>query len=118
MSYDIYLKDPITGTTLELDKPHHMKGGTYAVDGTTEARLNITYNYRPVFCRVFGDNGIRSIYGLSGAASLPMLDKAISTLDDDTDSNYWAATDGNVKLALLQLRALAEMRPDGYWTGD
>ena len=37
MSYDISLTDPVTGETLELDTPHHMRGGTYAVGGTTEA---------------------------------------------------------------------------------
>lgn len=30
MSYDISLTDPVTGETLELDAPHHMRGGTYA----------------------------------------------------------------------------------------
>ena len=28
MSYDIDLVHPITKKTLELDSPHHMKGGT------------------------------------------------------------------------------------------
>ena len=39
MSYDICLKDQITGETLELDEAHHMRGGTftYAVGGMREA---------------------------------------------------------------------------------
>ena len=53
MSYDIELIDPVTGNTLELDAPHHMRGGTYALGGTTRAHLNVTYNYSPQFCRVF-----------------------------------------------------------------
>ena len=138
MSYDISLTDPITGQTLQLDAPHHMRGGTYAVGGTAEARLNITYNYGRHYCRIFrtrpvredvkGDQcnagidgevgGIRSIYGLTGAESIPVLQAAISQLGDDTHPDYWEPTEGNAKRALVQLLALAKMRPDGVWNGD
>jgi len=137
MSYDIELTDPITGETLDLETPHHMRGGTYASCGTKKAHLNVTYNYYQQFIRVFErleeprpkspewmrDNvvplvGIRTIYGLTGAESLPLLDKAISQLADDVDDDYWKPTDGNAKRALTQLRALAAMRPDGIWSGD
>lgn len=137
MSYDIWLKDPVTGKTLELDAPHHMRGGTYQVGGSTEASLSVTYNYARHFHRVFGElerpratapewlhkrgetvYGVRTIYGLTGAESLPVLDKAIAMLADDVDDDYWKPTEGNAKRALLHLRALAAMRPDGVWDGD
>lgn len=137
MSYDIELTDPVTGDTLDLDAPHHMRGGTYAVGGSTQAHLNVTYNYFPQFARAFDDlpaprpkapqwmhtaggavRGVRTIYGLTGAESLPILDKAIASLGNDVDPDYWKATDGNAKRALVQLRALAAMRPDGLWSGD
>ena len=145
MSYDIDLKDPVTGQVLELDTPNRMRGGVwYTVGGTAPASLNITYNYAKHYKRVFdplpmprptapewmlewaevnercdvGVRGIRTIYGLTGAESLPLLDKAIAALGDDVDPDYWAATEGNAKRALLQLRALAIMRPDGVWSGD
>lgn len=137
MSYDIYLVDPVTREVLHLDDPHQMKGGTYALGGTTEAHLNVTYNYSRHFSKVFDElpelrekapdwerkaggpvRGIRTIYGLTGAESLPILDKAIAALGDDVDPDYWKATEGNAKRALLQLRALATMRPDGLWSGD
>lgn len=51
MSYDIHLNDPVTKQTIELENPHFMRGGTYAIDGTKELSLNITYNYACVFCR-------------------------------------------------------------------
>ena len=44
MSYDIDLLDPVTKKTIELDFPHAMRGGTYAVGGDTRASLNVTYN--------------------------------------------------------------------------
>jgi hypothetical protein len=40
MSYDIRLIDPITKETLELEEPHNLRGGTYAMGGTPEAWLN------------------------------------------------------------------------------
>ena len=45
MSYDIRLCDPVTGDVINLDHPHLMRGGTYAMAGTTELWLNVTYNY-------------------------------------------------------------------------
>lgn len=136
MSYDISLTDPVTGQTLELDTPHQMKGGTYAVGGTTEAHLNVTWNYARHYDRVFKSvpllpgvdphhannsgtvGGIRSIYGLTGAESIPVLKQAIDQLGDDTHYDYWEPTEGNAKRALAQLLALAQMRPDGVWNGD
>ena len=120
MSYDIRLNDPITKQVLETDEPHFMRGGTYALYGTKKLWLNITYNYAPVFRRpeVLGKNGIRSIYGMTGAESIPLLQKAIETLSDETDPDYWKATEGNVKKSLCQLLSMAQMRPDGVWDGD
>lgn len=134
MSYDIKLIDPITKDVLQLDSPHHMRGGTYQVGGTTEASLNVTYNYAEHFQRVFGDEkveltpfekvfgggktGIRRLYGMTGAESIPVLEKAISLLADDVNEDYWKPTEGNAKRALIQLLTLAKMRPDGVWNGD
>lgn len=118
MSYDIYLTDPVTHETLETEERHFITGGTYAVGGTREMWLNVTYNYCPIFKRVLGDEGIRSIYGKTGAESIPVLKQAISNLGDDVDKDYWEPTEGNAKRALSGLLALAQMRPDGIWDGD
>lgn len=118
MSYDIYLTDPVNGAVIEFDEPHHMRGGTYQLGGSRAAHLNITYNYGEIFRRCFGDQGIRFLYNMSGADSIPILEQAISELKDGTREDYWKATEGNVKAALLQLVALAKMRPDGVWQGD
>jgi hypothetical protein len=117
MSYDIRLVDPVTRKTLELDEPHHMKGGTYAIGGTREASLNVTYNYGKHF-DCLGGAGIRSIYGMTGAESIPHLTMAVVVLGDDVDDDYWKPTEGNAKRALFHLLALAKMRPDGIWDGD
>ena len=118
MSYDIYLQDAETGETIEFDQPHTLRGGTYAVGGTTEAWLNVTYNYGGHFARVLGKGGIRSIYGTTGEASIPVLKAAADKLGDDVSEDYWASTEGNAKRALLQLMQLAELCPEGVWAGD
>jgi hypothetical protein len=118
MSYDLDLTDPVDGTVLTLDNPHQMKGGTYQVGGTSDASLNITYNYSNHYYRTMGEKGIRSIYGLTGLQSIPLLDAAISQLGNDTDPDYWTSTEGNAKRPLIQLKTLATLRPDGIWKGD
>ena len=118
MSYDIYLCDPETKEPLHLDSPHQLRGGTYALGGTTKVHLNVTYNYAKHFERVLGEKGIRSIYGMTGAESQPVLIRAMSGLGNDVDDDYWKPTEGNAKLALLHLLELSVLKPDGVWDGD
>ena len=120
MSYDIRLCDPVTKKVIELDQPHFMRGGTYAVNGAKELWLNITYNYSDIYRRpeVLGEHGIRSIYGMSAHESIPVLEEAIAVLGDDVHEDYWEPTEGNAKRPLIQLLAMAKMRPDGIWAGD
>ena len=106
MSYDINLKDPVTKETIELDEPHFMRGGTFAVGGTKELWLNITYNYShyyyeatdkdPRFAHdevscyyadgtkgpIETEYGIRGIYGKTGAESIPMLEDMIRKITE------------------------------------
>lgn len=139
MSYDISLKEPVTGEQVYFDTAHQMKGGTYCLGGTNEACLNITYNYARWYCKdsVFpckGEGGnIRSIYGMSGAESIPVLENAIKTLEsmiedlteeeikkyeDGGAGGYWTPTRANAIKPLYQLLAMAKMRPDAIWDGD
>ena len=118
MSYDIRLTDPATGETLMLDKNHTLAGGTYALGGTRECWLNVTYNYGHIFRRIMGEEGIRTLYGLTGAASLSLLQAAAAKLHTDEHEDYWAATEGNARKALLDLATLAELQPQGVWKGD
>lgn len=140
MSYDIKLVDPVTKETIILENAHSMAGGTYAAGGTCDAWLNITWNYSDWYYMdgVFpgsgeGRSGIRSIYGLSGAESIPVIKQAIKTLESlDIDiseeeraecegqgaTGYWMPTRENAIKPLYKLLALAQMRPDGIWEGD
>lgn len=117
MSYDIRLEKD--GETVCFDHPHFEMGGTFAVGGTSEAWLNVTYNYAPYFYRVMGEKGIRTIYGMTAEDSLPVLADAISKLDNDFNPDYWKPTEGNAKKALQSLWELAKKAPrDAVWSGD
>ena len=118
MSYDISLNDPVTNEPIEFDERHDIKGGTYCIGGTHQASLNITYNYSRHYYKTIGDKGIRTIYGISGAESIPILKKAIKQLTNDVSDDYWTPTEGNAKKALYGLLAFAQLRPDGIWDGD
>lgn len=118
MSYDIYLVDE-NNDVIEFDDVHHISGGTRAIGGTTEAWLNVTWNYGKHFARVLGENGIRTIYGMKGKDAEPILrNAALMLLDDFDDKDYWNPTEGNAKRALLNLADLAALAPDGTFTGD
>lgn len=118
MGYDIELREPVGKNLIEFETEHYMRGGTYAVGGTREAWLNVTYNYAKYYSRVFGEKGIRTIYGMTGAESIPVIKAAMAQLKDDVSDDYWEPTEGNAKKALAQLLAFAQMRPDGIWDGD
>lgn len=77
MSYDISLCDPVKHETLKADSTHFIAGGTRAICGTKELWLNVTWNYGKFYRRddVLGSKGIRSIYGKTGAESIPMLER-------------------------------------------
>ena len=129
MSYDVRLIDHTTHKVLEAENPHFMQGGTFCPGGTKELWLNITYNYAAVLCKVLQRDvidqdtgkrttlvGLDAINGLYAAETISMLRKAINSLSDEgANESYWHPTEGNVKKALIQLKALADMRPDGVW---
>lgn len=130
MSYDINVVRSKNKSRVILKYNHGIHGGTYAVGGTNEAWLNITYNYAKWFyelwpepeekehkddvtpCgQMFGhrDGGIRSLYGRPLDEVIHELDRALSLLHGEPDSDYWAATEGNARDALFKLKLICEM---------
>jgi len=118
MSYDIYLNDPDTDKVIIFDKKHNMTGGTYVLGGSNQAWLNITYNYSVYYYEHLGDKGIRSLYGMTGKESIPILKEVIKKLGTKTDKDYWKSTPGNAGFALQGLLTFAKLRPDGIFKGD
>ena len=111
MSYDLYLRDPVTKK--ELQVPAHMMyggnircdvvGGQLVPTTTTEAYLNITYNYGRYYYEAFPDDkdhagqheddcgrygidpawsGIYVLNGLSGVLAIPVLEEMIRRIKE------------------------------------
>lgn len=123
MSYDLDLVDPVTGEVLEADEKHGLRGGTYALGGTRDLSLNVTYNYAEILRRVLPasegrEAGIRGLEGRTGEETAPLLEAAADALDtgeEDPEPDYWKPTSGNVRRALLDLATLARLGPKGVW---
>ncbi len=79
-----------------------------------EAEFHITYNYGIIFKKVIR-GGIGSFDGVYVKNTIKILQEAISNLKDDVSADYWEATEGNVKMALEGMLALAVQCPDGIW---
>lgn len=114
MSYDVSLHDRKALDVCRFEMPHQFAGGTYQVGGTTEAWLNITYNYSGILFKVI-EGGLRSLDNMAARKSIPILENAILQLGNDAHPDYWKPTEGNVKKALSGLLEFAKAFPDGIW---
>ena len=95
-----------------LDQPHQIKGAIYAVGGTRHPEIDITYNYAHFFQRhICPDRGIRKLYGMTAAQVVDYIDKVLPCMNGEPDDDYWKATEGNAKAALVSLRDLAALCP-------
>ena len=99
MSYWISLRD-VSEVVLDTNIVR-AEGGTYILEGMSEAELNVTWNYAKHF-------NYQQLGGLTAENALKLLRKAISSLNDDCDEDYWKPTEGNVKESLVTLAEFAE----------
>ena len=96
-------------------------GGTYVLGGTTEADLNVTYNYGGEFRsawpeKIEGSNALgKMLDGRKALDTIPLMEQAIVTLTTDRDGDYWAPTPGNAGYALSILLGWARQYPKGTW---
>lgn len=106
MSWWAGLKDP-NGDYLRVDQ--FQEGGTQAAGGSSEADINVTYNYGKFYTQVLGlENGFWGLDGMKAEDALPILEKGITALSDETDPDYWKPTEGNAKKPLLLLKTWCE----------
>lgn len=103
----------------DLPFPHYVRGGTYAVNGSNEPAMNITYNYAPYFLAVLGQDGLRGLYGKTAGVIVPILQAAIEELGGPNPTDYWDSTPGNAAAALYDLLFIALVVPhDTILKGD
>ncbi len=114
MSYDIELRDE-QGNICHVEK--HSEGGTYVLDGTTDAYLNITFNYSEYYSQwIDKESGLKWLNGKRAKECIETLKSAIRVLGIYRDDNYWGATPGNAGYALSILLRWAEQYPDAIFT--
>lgn len=116
MSYDLGLFD---NDQKPVQVERHTEGGTLVLGGTTDAELNITYNYGRFYYEWLDEEqGLRWLYGKSGAETTERLTRAIAVLGIYQDEDYWKGTPGNAGYALTILLSWAAQYPDAIWDGD
>jgi hypothetical protein len=113
MSYWVSLNDA-EGRHCVVDS--HVEGGTHVLGGTTEADLNITYNYGAFFrTHLDKENGLRALHGQKAGDWIEPLAVAVKALGTEAADIYWAATPGNAGRALSVLLKWAQQHPDATW---
>lgn len=104
MSYWVYLEKD--NKTIQVNK--HSEGGTFAVGGTNEAELNVTYNYSKHY-------SVKNLEGRKAKDTTKELEEKVKEFGVERDSDYWSATKGNVGYALSILLSWAKEHPDAIW---
>jgi hypothetical protein len=93
------------------------EGGTITIGGIDEASINVTYNYSPFYYETIDkDIGIRWLNDKKAKDTVDILRLAVKRLDEnDTDEDYWKATEGNARKPLVRMLQWAEQHPEGVW---
>lgn len=105
MTYWISLNDA-DGEPVEVEA--FAEGGTYMVGGSTEANLNVTYNYARLY-------NFRGLDGRRAADTVGEMKSAICSLGTNRSDDYWEPSEGNAGYALSILLKWAEHYPDATW---
>lgn len=92
------------------------EGGTYAIGGSTEADLNITYNYSPFYYEYLSKRkGLRWLHGKKAKKTITKLAAAVQLLGTERAADYWWKTKGNTGYALSILLRWAKANPEAIW---
>lgn len=94
----------------------HSEGGTFVAGGTTDADLNITYNYSWFYDKFLDkERGLRWLDGKKAKDCIDKLEKAVCVLGIHKYKDYWAPTHGNAGIALSILLKWAKQHPEAIF---
>jgi len=97
----------------------HQEGSNFAYRGTTDAVIDITYNYSAYFVEhIDSGAGIRFLYGKRAFDCVDVLDNAVESLGKVVDDDYWKPTPGNAGHVLSVLLEWANKHPNAIFMGD
>jgi len=106
MSWWISLNDPNTGFCADVES--FQEGGTIVVGGSTDADMNVTYNYGKHF-------DFKHLHGMRARSSILILQRHVESLGKNRDEDYWNPTEGNVGFCLSILLKWAKQYPNYIW---
>ena len=106
MSYDLRIHEE-KYPNLMAKVENHEEGGTFALGGTTDAELNITYNYSKIF-------NFRGLNGKSCKECIEWLEPIVKILGTDRSEDYWESTNGNVGYCLSVILSWCKQHPTGF----
>ena len=109
MSWDIEICK--NGVPIEFPNTVNISGGTYALGGTSVARLNVTYNYSCFFRAHLHPDSLKALDGMTVETAMEHVDCALVRMTGEPDDNYWKTTEGNAKKALIDLKMLMQLCP-------
>ncbi len=122
MSYVIFLRNK-NGVPVQI--PEFSAGSILRCNselipiGMSEACISITWNYSKYFRdAIDATQGIRWLYGKTGAETVEQLEKAVQILGIERCDDYWRATPGNSGYILNILLGWAKLHPEAVWEGD
>ena len=89
-----------------------------------EEDFNITFNVSPMLYAAITEDGIRAIYGKTGAEALPILRDMRSFFEDNQEKltamepeNKWGTFENTYK-CLCKMVLASMNNPDKKWSGD
>ena len=114
MGYDVYLINAETKKAVKVTL--HQEGSTFAVNGSEEAKIAITFNYSEFFYEhIDKEKGLEWLNDKTGLEVAPKLATAICNLGQTADNNYWKSTPGNAGKALNVLLKWACLHPEAIF---
>ena len=97
----------------------HQEGSVFAIDGTTDAVIDITYNYAKYFKEEINErDGIRWLYGKHAHECKDVLEAAVEKLGTLRSADYWEQTPGNAGDVLYVLLKWSRQYPYAIFMGD
>lgn len=95
------------------------EGGTYVLGGSTQAELNVTYNYSKLFWEAMPDGGLRGLDERHAEDCISILEQGVehlSAMPQGETTDYWAATPGNAVKPLKMLLEWAKQHPKAVFS--
>jgi len=113
MSWWVSLSDA-DGNHVEVET--FVDGGTYQVNGSPVAELNVTYNYSKFYYLYLNqEEGLKWLHGKEAKDTIKALEQAVSKMTGEPSQDYWDSCEGNARIPLVRFLGWAKQYPEAKW---